>query len=582
MSHRTHPAARRVLAPALVLCALTWLPQPARAQAGPAPVSFTGGVSLGAPASIYDNRITIDRRRISAMGDRDSKALTETRYQEKMDAPVTLFGELWMGVAPGLEAGVRAALGSSATTTTFTGGGAGEEVFERSASWYATELLLRTEFLERGAFSAMAYGGGSVSFWTLETGGTGRDVWLTLADPDLEFVGTTEWSDRSWNTVGGLLGVGVGWRLGDALTARLAVEQRFVSAPGGAFASADREDIRAAGLSIPGITYDAYVSHPTALTLGVSWHLGGRPAPVARPAPTPRRASAAGPAAAAAPLAEVPVLVSGPIPDGAAAVPPFASAGPVPHQAARFRAPDGPGWVLEVHGSAPLEALGLTPADTLVRGLFLYGSEPHPLVSRRESTPAAEGAMGYRLVLPAGRFLYSIEAANADATRVAFSRGQVDTSQRRGGRVQASDLLVGSRATSFGVVPRSYRELVVEPLRCLAVPADGRLVLVVEGYELQPRDGELRYRVEVETGGALEALTVPVEEGLSGLVVRASAGRATWERRIPRAEGRVAELVELELPAGGGPRTVSVRVVDLTDGAGATAARTLHADACGG
>lgn len=578
MAARSTPA----LGTAALSLALLANPVPAAAQ-GIQSVSVRGGFTLGAPASIYDNWVTIDRRRVSPDGNRDPKVRTETRYTERMEFPRVLFGEVWLGLSPALHAGLRGSLGSSRTTTRFFGGGGAEEQFQRDVSWRGADLLLRMDVIQRAGFVLSALGGGGVSWWDLNTGGRGRDTWLTLASPNLDFEGTTEWDDRSWNTVSGALGLGASYRFGGGLALNAALEQRFLRAATGAFEAADRDDIREEVGHIPTITYDSYVSYPTSLSLGVSWRVGGWSAPASPTRfdtgpPSPPGASTAPPPAG--PPDSGPVLIS-PASDSGAPPTAFRAVGAVPHQVTRFRGPDRGTHVLEIHGRAPLGALELSAADTLVRGLFLYGPDPQPLVSRVERAPAEDGGLSYRIVLPQGRYRYSLEAATPALDTAAFSRLEATLGERTLGRVQVSDLLLGSSVTTFGRVPRSYREVVTEPLRCLAAPAGGLIVLLAEGYDLTARDGLLRYRVRVETDRSVEAFEIPIDEGLSGVSALPRSGRLTYERTVEAGAGRVAEVVRVRLPAdAGGHRTLSLRIEDATDGSGATASRTLRIGGC--
>lgn len=570
----------------LVLVALA-APRAAKAQVQS--ISLRGGFNIGAPASIYDNRVTIDRSRISPEGEDDRLARTETRYTERMDAPMALFGEVWLGLSPALHAGLRGSFGTSSTSTRFSGGGGGEQLLSRDARWLGADLLLRTDMIRGDRFTLSALGGGGVSWWTLETGGGGRDVWLTLASPNLDFQGTTEWDDRSWNTTSGMLGLGAAYRLGEQLALNLAVEQRFLRANSSAFAEADRKDILEEVGSLPTITYDSYASYPTSLSVGITWRPGGWTEPAARGRTTaaplpgmPSRPGASPPSPEpSGPTDAVPLLVA-PTDGGGVAPREYLAAGPVPHQAVRFRGTDRGAHVLELRGQAPLAALDLSPSDSLVRGLFVYGADPRPLVNRVERTPAEDGTLSYRLVLPAGRYRYSLETATPGLEAVAMSRAEVSLGEGTLGRVQMSDLLLASSVTTFGTMPRTYREVVAEPLRCLSAPAEGNLVLIAEAYELGERGGHIRYRVRVESGGAVESFRVPVEEGLSNLESRPRVGRLTYERTLPSgpAAGRVTEVVEIRLPGASGTRTVSLRVEDATDGSGATASRTVTSGGC--
>lgn len=266
---------------------------------------------------------------------------------------------------------------------------------------------------------------------------------------------------------------------------------------------------------------------------------------------------------------------------------PFRIAGPVAFQLARFRGLEPGTHELEIHARVPVEALA---ADTLERGLFLIPrGAAEPSVRQVQRMAAADPnarAPSYRVTVRPGIYDYSLEAATPDHAAAAFSRGEVVVGAYSANRVALSDLLLADEVSSPGDAPASHRDLEYTPLRCLAVPADGRLGVIFEIYGLRTdADGTARYRVIVDAGEApARSAAVRILRGLRNLVLGQDRAQLSWERVIElRDADRAVEWFEVELPGADAPgqRTFTVTVTDLADGESAEVSRTLAAS-CGG
>ena len=273
--------------------------------------------------------------------------------------------------------------------------------------------------------------------------------------------------------------------------------------------------------------------------------------------------------------------------------PPFRDAGAIPHQIARFRGDTEGEHEVAVFAAVPADALLAgrdAPAetaarDTVARGFFLRRENALGAVARvEERVPAATRRFDVRADVPAGVYHYSIEAARPDYSAAAVERGRVIVGGYSPNLLALSDLLVGTgavRAEGAGE-PSRWREVVMQPLRCMRVPEGRSMALVFEIYGLRAEDGLARYGVELSAEEApATSFAVRILRGLRNLVDAPEASTLAYERVVEVEGPRAVEWFQVELGEDL-PDEVELRVSvrDMVAGAEATAVRTLHRNGC--
>lgn len=280
--------------------------------------------------------------------------------------------------------------------------------------------------------------------------------------------------------------------------------------------------------------------------------------------------------------------------------PPFRDAGPIPHQVVRFRGDAEGEHEVAVFAAVPADALVAgrdapvagrdAPAeaaarDSVVRGFFLRRENALGAVARvEERVPAVTRRFDVRADVPPGVYHYSIEAARPDHSVAAVERGSVIVGGYSPSPLALSDLLVGTgaaRAAGAGE-PSRWREIEMNPLRCMRVPEDRSIALVFEIYGLRAQDGLARYGVELSAGEApATSFAVRILRGLRNLVDAPGESALAYERVVKVEGPRAVEWFQVDLGEDLPDEVeLRVRVRDLAAGAEATTVRTLHRDRC--
>lgn len=273
--------------------------------------------------------------------------------------------------------------------------------------------------------------------------------------------------------------------------------------------------------------------------------------------------------------------------------PPFRDAGAIPHQVARFRGDEEGEHEVAVFAAVPADALLAgrdAPAeaaarDTVARGFFLRRENALGAVARvEERVPAATRRFDVRADVSPGVYHYSIEAARLDHSVAAVERGRMIVGGYSANHLGVSDLLVGTGAVrpAGAVEPSRWREIEMNPLRCLRVPEDRSIALIFEIYGLRAEDGLARYVVELSAGEApATSFAVRILRGLRNMVDAPGESALAYERVVAVEGPRAVEWFQVELGEDLPDEVeLRVRVRDMAAGAEATAVRTLHRNGC--
>lgn len=266
--------------------------------------------------------------------------------------------------------------------------------------------------------------------------------------------------------------------------------------------------------------------------------------------------------------------------------PPYVDAGPIASQIVRFRDRTPGRWEVAIFGQLPDSGLAVSGRDTVHRGLFLI----HAPTNQRVAADSIRGPFGagradLRTVgLTPGIYRYSIEAASSDFRSASVDRGELVVGRYTPTGLRLSDLLLAGRVQTRDESPASWRDLDVEPLRCLRIPDNRVVAAVFELYGLEAEEGFANYRVSVETTEApATSAVVRLLRGIRNLVDRPGEGGLSWERVVEVQGDRVVEWFELQLPPDH-PDEVRVRVevTDLSreEPVSTSIERVLRADTC--
>ena len=228
----------------------------------------------------------------------------------------------------------------------------------------------------------------------------------------------------------------------------------------------------------------------------------------------------------------------------------------LPVQVARFRGTGPDRTAVALFGLVPARQMELPPADSIATALFVfYDTVGMPPVARQNANtvPGAALALTYRVTLPTGRYVYSMEAFSSESASAAVARDSLRAPYWAAGALSLSDLVVAHRADPpEGGAALTWSDLRLEPSRTLEVTAGSALWLVWEVYGLPPDSRGLgTYDV---TLSVLDRNDHPLAVRLlSRLGLRrppaASAVTLQWRSERPEAaDGRALEVVAVQLP----------------------------------
>lgn len=228
----------------------------------------------------------------------------------------------------------------------------------------------------------------------------------------------------------------------------------------------------------------------------------------------------------------------------------------LPLQLARFRGTTPDQTVVALFGLVPAQQMDLPPADSIATALFIFRDTlgmPPVAHQNANAVPGPALALTYRLTLPTGRYVYSVEAFSAESASAAVARDSLRAPRWTLDTLALSDLLVAHRADQpEGGTALTWRDLRLDPSRTLEVPPGSALWLVWEVYGLPQDDRGLgTYDVTLSVLDRNDhPLTVRL---LSRLGLRrppaASAVTLQWRSERPRApDGRTLEVVAVQLP----------------------------------
>ena len=254
----------------------------------------------------------------------------------------------------------------------------------------------------------------------------------------------------------------------------------------------------------------------------------------------------------------------------------------IPVQVARFRAPADSVDVF-VASRAPVNAIQEAAATRLdIRGSFWLFDESDLEPPRDSLRFTGDGTRAWIRRVPAGNYLYRIEAFAIDAAEAARALGAIragaDTATGFATRgFGASDVLIATAAQLRGT-PARWRDFSIAPLLRPATSRD-ELMLIWELYEMGDRAGQAQYDVAVTIERERSAGGRVLAEILGAIASIARTNRTddrvtiTWSRVAPHAKVMV-EYVTMSLresPAGSYRLTV-----DVTDRvSGRRASRTM-------
>ena len=252
----------------------------------------------------------------------------------------------------------------------------------------------------------------------------------------------------------------------------------------------------------------------------------------------------------------------------------------IPVQLVRFRAPADSG---DVFVAARVPVGRLINGIDLARGAldldfqaYTWRAEPLFHDSTREVLDFRKSATGqlhsWNTRVPAGTFLYRVEALQPDAMRGARGASRIEVSPYRG--FAMSDLLVAANITQRpGSSAERWFDFDIAPN--LGVVKSGEpFSLLWESYGLTPRDGNDEYDVSIKLArmkhGGLGALAAKIVGGVAGLVGISHGGSdevtLSFPRRIP-ARDVALDHVSLDLgDASPGRYDLEVTVTDRVTG----------------
>ena len=249
-------------------------------------------------------------------------------------------------------------------------------------------------------------------------------------------------------------------------------------------------------------------------------------------------------------------------------------------QLVRFRAPADSG---DVFVAARVPVARLTNGIDLARGALdldfrAYSWRAEPVVhdSTREVLDFRKMTAGemrsWNTRVPAGTFLYRVEALQPDAMRGARGASRIEVSPTRG--FGMSDLLVAAKiARRPGASAERWFDFDIDPN--LGVVKIGEpFSLLWETYGLTPRDGNDEYDVTIRLArvrrGGIGALAAKIVGGVAGLVGISHGGSdevtLSFPRRIP-ASDLALDHVTIDLgEASAGAYDLEVTVTDRATG----------------
>jgi len=251
----------------------------------------------------------------------------------------------------------------------------------------------------------------------------------------------------------------------------------------------------------------------------------------------------------------------------------------LPVQIARFKGDIRGVTTLAIYGLVPAQQMALPPGDSITAGLFVFtDTTGFPIAAQQVGryVPTEALALSYRAPLPAGRYSYDVEAYAAGAGAAATTRDTITLPAWRPDTLTMSDLLVAHQLSPRSDAPSlTWRDLLLQPSRTLAVTPGSNLWLVWETYGLKPSDQATgRYHVAVTVQDVTaKPLLVRLLRRLGGTPGGAAGVTLEWDSERPlAADGRALEYVSLGLPAeAAGDYDL---IVTLRDAAGTTTQTT--------
>ena len=252
----------------------------------------------------------------------------------------------------------------------------------------------------------------------------------------------------------------------------------------------------------------------------------------------------------------------------------------IPVQLVRFRATADSG---DVFVAARVPVRRMISGIDLARGAldldfraYTWRAEPVFHDSTREvlnfTKTGVSEMRSWNTRVPAGTFLYRVEALQPDAMRGARGASRIEVSSRRG--FGMSDLLVAAGITQLpGSAPDRWSDFRIDPN--LGIVRKGEpFSLLWETYGLTPRGGSDEYDVSITLSrvrrGGLGGLAARIVGGVAGLVGISHGGSdevtLSFPRRIP-ARDVALDHVMLDLgDATPGPYNLVVTVTDRATG----------------
>ena len=244
---------------------------------------------------------------------------------------------------------------------------------------------------------------------------------------------------------------------------------------------------------------------------------------------------------------------------------------PFAHQVTRF--PVGDSVVLRVDGALALDSVAAEGGNgrTATAALFVLDSAYSHVTEQRRRVASERDTLfvSFEAMLPAGRFVYSLEAIEEESRLAGRARYEVLLNAPAPGELALSDLLI-ARPYRDADLPRDRNSPELKPRAVLIVQPADTLGLYAEVSGLaDPGDGATRYRVEVsirrtdESGIRRAVRWVGRVLGVSG---RDTPPRVSWTGA--GAAGGIEPLaVDLDLAGlGSGLYLIELAVQDLTTG----------------
>lgn len=245
---------------------------------------------------------------------------------------------------------------------------------------------------------------------------------------------------------------------------------------------------------------------------------------------------------------------------------------PFAHQVTRF--PAGDSVVLRVDGALALDSVALEGGEagrTATAALFVLDSTYSHVLERRKDVVSAQDTffVSFEVALPAGEFVYSLEALEAETRLAGRARHRVLLNSSAPGELALSDLLL-ARPYRAAELPRSRDAAVLVPRASLVVGPRDTLGVYAEVSGLAgDGEGATHYRVELslrrtdESGIGRAVRWIGRVLGLSG---PDAPPRVSWSGA--GALGAVEPLaVDLDLAGlDSGLYLVELAVEDLTSG----------------